>query len=87
MKRNLYKNNMLKDPFRQFEKWFYFVKRLKIIPFYDRMTLSTVSKGGLPNSRIVLLKAIDNKGFVFFTNYKSNKSIDIQLNPNASLLF
>ena len=66
MKRNLYKNNMLKDPFRQFKKWFFFVKRLKIIPFYDRMTLSTVSKGGVPNSRIVLLKAIDNKGFVFF---------------------
>lgn len=87
MKRNLYKNNMLKDPFRQFKKWFFFVKRLKIIPFYDRMTLSTVSKGGVPNSRIVLLKAIDNKGFIFFTNYKSNKSIDIQLNPNASLLF
>ena len=87
MKRNLYKNKMLKDPFTQFEKWFYFVKRLKIIPFYDRMGLSTISKEGIPTSRIVLLKTIDSKGFVFFTNYKSNKSIDIQLNPNASLLF
>ncbi len=87
MKRNLYKDKMLKDPFRQFRSWFYFVKRLKIIPFYDRMTLSTVSKDGVPNSRIVLLKAIDNKGFIFFTNYNSNKSKDIQSNPNASILF
>ncbi|MBT7896019.1 MAG: pyridoxamine 5'-phosphate oxidase [Flavobacteriales bacterium] len=49
--------------------------------------LSTISKEGTPSSRIVLLKTMDKQGFVFFTNYKSNKSLDIQENPNVSLLF
>jgi pyridoxamine 5'-phosphate oxidase len=66
MKRNLYRDKMSNDPFRQFKRWFYFVKRLKIIPFYDRMGLSTISKEGIPTSRIVLLKTVDSKGFVFF---------------------
>lgn len=86
-KRNLCKDMMLKDPFLQFEKWFCFVKRLKVIPSYNRMVLSTISKEGTPSSRVVLLKKMDTLGFVFFTNYKSKKSLDIKENPNVSLLF
>jgi pyridoxamine 5'-phosphate oxidase len=49
--------------------------------------LSTVSVENKPSSRVVLLKSVNEKGFTFFTNYKSNKSLDIQNNPNVSLNF
>ena len=49
--------------------------------------LSTVSVENKPSSRVVLLKSVNEKGFTFFTNYKSNKSLDIQNNPNVTLNF
>ena len=49
--------------------------------------LSTVSVENKPSSRVVLLKLVNEKGFTFFTNYKSNKSLDIQNNPNVTLNF
>ena len=49
--------------------------------------LSTVSVENKPSSRVVLLKSVNEKGFTFFTNYKSKKSLDIQNNPNVSLNF
>ena len=87
MGRELNKSEMLEDPFIQFRKWYQFAKRIKIIPFYNRMVLSTVRKDRLPSSRVVLLKMFDNRGFVFFTNYRSNKAIDIQNNAATSILF
>ncbi len=51
------------------------------------MTLSTCSMVGQPSSRVVLLKHHDQNGFVFYTNYKSQKSLDLCLNPRAALLF
>ena len=49
--------------------------------------LSTVSENNLPSSRVVLLKAVNEDGFTFFTNYQSNKSKDIGENPNVALNF
>jgi pyridoxamine 5'-phosphate oxidase len=49
--------------------------------------LSTVSENNLPSSRVVLLKEVDEDGFTFFTNYQSNKSKDIEENPNVALNF
>ncbi|MDC0249443.1 pyridoxamine 5'-phosphate oxidase [Flavobacteriales bacterium] len=49
--------------------------------------LSTISKNNLPASRVVLLKEVNKDGFTFFTNYKSNKSKDIEVNPNVALNF
>ena len=49
--------------------------------------LSTVSKKNLPSSRVVLLKSVSENGFTFFTNYNSEKSLDIQTNPNVALNF
>ena len=49
--------------------------------------LSTVSENSLPSSRVVLLKEVNEDGFTFFTNYKSNKSKDIEVNPNVALNF
>lgn len=53
----------------------------------NAMVLSTVSGDGYPSSRVVLLKAYDERGFVFFTNYESRKGKQLKDNPNASLLF
>ena len=51
------------------------------------MTLATVSAGGQPAARIVLLKGVDARGFVFFTNYNSRKGTELAANPAAALLF
>ena len=51
------------------------------------MALSTVSEAGKPTSRIVYLKELAEDGFVFYTNYKSEKGKNLELNPNACILF
>ena len=53
----------------------------------NAMVLSTVSAEGAPASRIVLLKGIDERGFVFFTNYESRKADDLDARPRCALLF
>lgn len=50
-------------------------------------TLATASKDGVPSSRIILLKKFDHRGFQFYTNYDSRKSLELLENPNASLCF
>lgn len=56
-------------------------------PEPNAMCLSTVSPGGKPSSRIVLLKDFNNKGFAFFTNYQSRKGRELSVNSFAALLF
>ena len=51
------------------------------------MTLATVDKNGKPSSRTVLLKSVDERGFVFFTNYDSRKGRELADNPHAALTF
>ena len=51
------------------------------------MTLATVDKQGRPSARIVLLKGVDQRGFVFYTNYESKKGLDLAENPQAALVF
>jgi pyridoxamine-phosphate oxidase len=53
----------------------------------EAMTLSTSTPGGVPSSRIVLLKRVDETGFVFFTNYDSRKSRELKSNPRAAITF
>ena len=53
----------------------------------NAMVVATVSPEGRPSSRMVLLKGVDERGFVFFTNYESRKAADIAANPGVSLLF
>jgi pyridoxamine 5'-phosphate oxidase len=50
-------------------------------------TLATVNKEGQPSARVVLLKGIDQRGFIFFTNYDSRKGQELAVNPNAALVF
>src|SRR5258707_14041819 len=57
------------------------------MPMVNSMTLATVSAAGGPAAGIVLLKGVDARGFVFFTNYASRKGVDLAANPGAALLF
>jgi len=74
------------DPFRQFDKWFQQAIDAKI-PEPNAMTLATVDSRGRPSARIVLIKGVDEHGFVFYTNYESRKGRELAANPHASLLF
>lgn len=74
------------DPIEQFKIWL--DESLKaMLPEPNAMTLSTVDSDQKPHSRIVLLKGIEKNGFIFYTNYKSDKGRDIESNPNVSLCF
>lgn len=53
----------------------------------NAMTLATVDKNGKPSTRTVLLKTVDERGFIFFTNYDSRKGLELAENPNAALTF
>jgi pyridoxamine 5'-phosphate oxidase len=74
------------NPFRQFEAWFAQALDAQL-PEPNTMTLATVDSRGRPSARIVLIKGVDERGFVFFTNYNSRKGREIADNPHASLLF
>ena len=75
-----------RNPFRQFEAWFAQALDAQL-PEPNTMTLATVDSRGRPSARIVLIKGVDERGFVFFTNYDSRKGHEIADNPHASLLF
>ncbi|WP_250472956.1 pyridoxamine 5'-phosphate oxidase [Caballeronia sp. GAFFF1] len=74
------------NPVRQFEAWFAQALDAKL-PEPNAMTLATVNAEGRPSARIVLIKGVDERGFVFFTNYESRKGRELAANPAASLLF
>ena len=78
-------NQVAKDPFLQFSQWLKEAVEAEVLEV-NAMCLSTVSKDGFPNSRVVLLKELD-EGFVFFTNYESDKGKELESNPKASLTF
>ena len=73
------------DPFRQFSTWFEQVRQTEQDP--TAMALATATRDGRPSVRTVLLKGVDSRGFVFFTNYGSRKSREIEASGYASLLF
>lgn len=74
------------NPFRQFGKWFKDAEALvPILP--NAMMLATATKEGVPSARMVLLKDFDEQGFVFYTNYQSQKGRELDENPIAALSF
>ena len=75
-----------RDPIRQFQLWFDDAIAAKL-PMPDAMSLATVTPDGRPTARMVLLKQVDAEGFVFFTNYNSNKAKQLEINPYAALVF
>lgn len=74
------------NPIEQFKKWWADAVNSQIDEV-NAMTLATASGDGMPSARIMLLKGFDDNGFVFFTNYKSYKSMHLEENPKACLLF
>jgi pyridoxamine 5'-phosphate oxidase len=90
--RREYRNHVLveqeaaADPLVQFRHWFDEARGAELLEA-NAMTLATVSESGEPSARTVLLKAVDELGFVFFTNYESAKARDLAANPRACLLF
>jgi pyridoxamine 5'-phosphate oxidase len=74
------------DPIEQFRRWFRAVKRAGL-PEPNAMTLATAARTGRPSARMVLLKGIDERGFLFFTNYESRKGRELASNPYAALVF
>ena len=78
-------NNLFDNPFSFFSLWMN--DAINVVKEANAFVLSTVSRNNLPSSRVVLLKHFDQNGFVFYTNYESDKSIDISNNKFVSLNF
>jgi pyridoxamine 5'-phosphate oxidase len=74
------------SPIQQFQKWFQEALAAELTE-PNAMVLATVDALGQPSTRVVLLKAIDDRGFSFFTNYDSRKGRELAGNPKASLTF
>ncbi len=73
------------DPIVEFRAWFALAVEGGI-PSVNAMTLATVDESGRPDARIVLLKDVDDRGFVFFTNYESRKGRELAAHPYAALV-
>ena len=80
----LLETDLDKNPFRQFARWFEEAK-LRQTQLPEAATLATCGADGIVSARVVLLKAFDEHGFVFFTNYNSRKGAQISDNPRVSL--
>lgn len=74
------------DPIEQFSAWFQQAVAAQV-PQPNAMTLATVSPAGLPSARIVLLNGLDERGFIFYTHYRSRKGQELAANPHAALVF
>lgn len=83
---SLLETDVANDPIEQFEKWWQQAVDSQIDEV-NAMTVATASCDGVPSARIILLKGFSKEGFVFFTNYKSYKAMQLEENPRASLVF
>ncbi|MEK9726503.1 MAG: pyridoxamine 5'-phosphate oxidase [Candidatus Margulisiibacteriota bacterium] len=85
-KYKLDQDDAFSNPLDQFQSWFEFAKKNAVFES-NAMHLSTISSTNQAKNRVVLLKSYNEDGFVFFTNYNSQKFNDIRFNPNVSLTF
>jgi pyridoxamine 5'-phosphate oxidase len=83
---SLTEENVDPNPIVQFNRWFGQALEARLRE-PNAMTLATVSQDGRPSARIVLLKEVEGKDFVFYTNYESRKSRELAANPHAALIF
>ncbi len=82
----LRRRDLAENPTLQFQEWFEQAVKAEV-PEPTAMSLATVNELGQPSVRTVLLKAVDERGFIFCTNYESRKGCELNGNPNAGLLF
>jgi pyridoxamine 5'-phosphate oxidase len=86
MGERLDESDVARDAIAQFRTWFDETVRAQL-PMVNAMSLATSALDGAPSVRMVLLKGVDERGFVFFTDYDSRKSRELVANPRAALLF
>ena len=82
----LSESDLAPEPIAMFRRWLHDVT-VAGLHEPNAMVVSTATPDGVPSSRIVLLKGLDDRGFVFFTNYKSRKGAELDANPAVALLF
>ena len=78
--------NALDDPIKQFQTWYDQAKEAQI-PEPDAAVIASVNEEEYPSSRFVLVRKVDENGFVFYTNYRSDKATSFSLSPKVSLTF
>lgn len=74
------------NPIGQFQQWYNFARRAGAY-WPDSVSLATATPDGRPSSRLMLLKGVDARGFVLYTNYESRKAHELEANPRAALAF
>lgn len=79
--------NIPEDPINLFHRWFYEIEALESSEETNAMSVSTIGLDGFPKTRVVLLKKFYEEGFVFYTNYLSEKGMAIAQNPHVCLSF
>lgn len=86
-KSELLESNIPEDPINLFHRWFHEVEDFGGNEEVNAMTVSTFGLDGFPKARVVLLKKYNEEGFIFYTNYNSEKGKAIEQNPNICLSF
>jgi pyridoxamine 5'-phosphate oxidase len=86
MRERLDEGDVAADPIEQFRAWFDEAVKAEL-PMVNAMTLATCSPAGQPSARMVLLKGMDARGLVFYTDYNSRKARELESNARAALLF
>jgi pyridoxamine 5'-phosphate oxidase len=86
-KSELLETNIPEDPINLFNRWFHEVEDFGGVDEVNAMTVATIGLDGFPKSRVVLLKKFNEEGFIFYTNYDSEKGKAILNNPNICLSF
>jgi pyridoxamine 5'-phosphate oxidase len=86
-KNELLENQIPSNPMDLFQQWFQEAEASKQVEETNAMTITTLGLDGFPRARVVLLKKIENNGFIFYTNYDSNKGKAIENNNKVGLSF
>lgn len=86
-KRELLEMDVPENPLQLFQTWFYEAEASGSVDEANAMTISTIGLDGFPKARVVLLKKYTHEGFIFYTNYLSEKGKAIATNPNVCLSF
>lgn len=86
-KSELSEENIPEDPINLFHRWFCEAEDFNTTDEVNAMTVATIGLDGFPKSRVVLLKKYNEEGFIFYTNYNSEKGKAIEDNPNVCLSF
>src|SRR5690606_33776948 len=86
-KGELLESELPNEPMELFSDWFEDMEKIKNTIEVNAMTISTIGQDGFPKNRVVLLKEFSEEGFVFYTNYQSDKAKALEVNPHICISF